>query len=44
MDETINPILVTAAFENLGVVLYFDGEQYRPLKTAWNKSVVNCCF
>jgi hypothetical protein len=34
IGETINPILVTAALEKLGVALYFDGEQYRVLEAA----------
>jgi hypothetical protein len=34
IGETINPVLVTAALEQMGVVLYFDGEQYRALEAA----------
>jgi hypothetical protein len=34
IGETINPILVTAALEKMGMVLYFDGEQYRALEAA----------
>jgi hypothetical protein len=34
IGETVNPVLVTAALEKMGVVLYFDGEQYRALEAA----------
>jgi hypothetical protein len=34
IGKTINPVLVKAALEKLGMVLYFDGEQYRALKAA----------
>jgi hypothetical protein len=34
IGETSNPILVTAALEKMGMVLYFDGEQYRALEAA----------
>jgi hypothetical protein len=34
IGETINPVLVRAALEKLGTVLYFDGEQYRALEAA----------
>jgi hypothetical protein len=34
IGETINPALVTAALEKMGMVLYFDGEQYRALEAA----------
>jgi hypothetical protein len=34
IGETINPVLVRAALEKMGVVLYFDGEQYRALEAA----------
>jgi hypothetical protein len=34
IGETINPILVKAALEKMGMILYFDGEQYRALEAA----------
>jgi hypothetical protein len=34
MNETINPVLVRAALEKTGVVLYFDSEQYQALEAA----------
>jgi hypothetical protein len=34
IGETINPVLVTAALEKMGEVLFFDGEHYRALKAA----------
>jgi hypothetical protein len=34
IGETINPVLVRAALEKMGMVLYFDGEQYRTLEAA----------
>jgi hypothetical protein len=34
IGETINPVLVTAALEKMGMVLYFDGDQYRTLEAA----------
>jgi hypothetical protein len=34
IGETINPDFVTAALEKMGVVLYFDGVQYRTLEAA----------
>jgi hypothetical protein len=34
IGETINPVLVMAALEKMGMVLDFDGEQYRALETA----------
>jgi hypothetical protein len=34
IGETINPVLVTAALEKMGVVLYFDGQQYRAPEAA----------
>ena len=34
IGETINPALVTAAFEWIGVVLCFDGEHYRAFEAA----------
>ena len=33
--KLFNPVLVMAAFEQMGVVLYFDGEQYRVLEAAY---------
>jgi hypothetical protein len=38
IDETINPVLVRAALEQSGVVLYFDGEQCRALEIEWMRS------
>jgi hypothetical protein len=35
IGETINLNLVRAALEKMGVVLYFDGVQYRALETDW---------
>lgn len=32
IGETINPNFVTAALQKTGMVLYFDGEQYRALE------------
>jgi hypothetical protein len=34
IGETINPVLVRAALERMGMVLYFDGEHYRTLEAA----------
>ena len=34
IGETINPVLVRAALEKMGMVLYFDGKQYRALEAA----------
>ena len=34
IGETIKPVLVRAALEKMGMVLYFDGEQYRALEAA----------
>jgi hypothetical protein len=35
IGETINPVLVRAALEQTGVVLCFDGKQYRAFETGW---------
>ena len=34
IGETIKPVLVRAALEKMGMVLYFDGEQYQALEAA----------
>jgi hypothetical protein len=34
IGETVNPVLVRAALEKMGLVLYFDGEQYRALEAS----------